>query len=84
MALAGEHLVGLALAINRRECRMSATALGRFLDGRFYLLPVEIGDGVSFDFDARRKGCVLHLNGRLNRATLAHMGGLGKKLRRAG
>jgi hypothetical protein len=71
------------MAINPQECPIGATALCQFFDGRIDLPSVEIGDGVSFDFDSRRKGCV-RLDGRLNRAPLAHMRGLRKELRLVG
>jgi hypothetical protein len=65
---------------------MAATALGCFLDGKIDLAqpPVEIGAGVSVDFDTRRKGCVLRLDGRLHRAPLVHMDRRGKNLRLTG
>jgi hypothetical protein len=81
---ASEHLAGLALAINRRECRIGATTLGRLPDdGRFDLAwpPIDIGDGVSLDFGTRRKGCILRLDGRLYRTPFVHKRELGKKLR---
>jgi hypothetical protein len=81
LTLVSEHLA--ALAIDRRGC-LGATALGRFFDDRIDLPPVKIGDGVSLDFGTRRKGCVLRLDGRLNRAPLAHIGGLRKELRLTG
>jgi hypothetical protein len=80
--------VGPALAINRQECRIGATAVGRFLDVRIDLRidlaqpPVGIGDGVGLDFDMRKR-CVLRLDGRRYRAPLVHMGDLVKKLRLA-
>jgi hypothetical protein len=81
-APASEHLAGLAPAINRRECCAGASALGRFVDGRIDLPPIE--HGVGFDWNTRPKSCVLHLDGRLNRAPLSDMGGLRKQLRLAG
>jgi hypothetical protein len=81
--LASEHLPGLTLAISRRECRIGATALGRFFDSRIDLPQplVEIRDGVSLDFDTSRNGWVLRRNGRLYRTSLVHMGGPEQKVR---
>ena len=68
-------MAGFPLAISGRECRIGATALGRFLDSNDLAQPpVEIADGVSLDFDTRRKGWVLCGERRLYRAALVHMG----------
>jgi hypothetical protein len=82
---ASEHLAGPVLAINPRECPIGATALGRFLDGKIDLAQplVEIGAGVSLDFDPRREGYVLGVDGRLCQTLLAHMGGPRRALRLA-